>query len=137
VVPANYKLYFNPDAFASQVINIPNAAGTGTQWVNDIYWYGNSPRELSNLHGPGTENWDLNLARTFRFLERGSVDFRLDAYNALNHVKFANPVVAFGSANLTDATARGRSTSSTFGMINTATQSNFPRYLQLSIRIRF
>jgi len=137
VVPAGYKLYFNPDAFSVPVINIPNSTGTGTQWVNDIYWYGNSPRELSNLQGPGINNWDLNLARTFRFRERTTIDFRVDAYNAMNHVKFGNPTLAFGSANVTDPTARGRSTSSTFGMLNTATQANFPRYLQLSVRVRF
>jgi hypothetical protein len=137
VVPAGYKLYFNPDAFRVPVVNIPNAAGTGTQWVNDIYWYGNSPRELANLHAPGINNWDLNLARTFRVKENMTFDLRLDAYNALNRVKFANPATAFGSANLTDPSARGRSTSTTFGMISTATQSNFPRYLQISARFRF
>jgi hypothetical protein len=58
-------------------------------------------------------------------------------------VQMGTPVVAFGSPNLTAANgALGLTTSSTFGMINTATaqtsvgqSTNIPRYLQIAMRL--
>ena len=38
------------------------------------------------------------MHKTFRFKERLTMDFHLDAYNALHDMKFSNPNTAFGSA---------------------------------------
>lgn len=73
--------YFNPDAFA-----IP---ATGT--------LGNAPRNF--LIGPGSQNVDLSLFRTFTVREHVGVQVRLEAFNAFNFVNFGNPRSNMGAAN--------------------------------------
>jgi trimeric autotransporter adhesin len=144
VVPAGYKLIFNPYAFSVPVLTIPKAGSPGqTVNVANPYFYGDTPRLFTNLRGPGIANWDFSLSRTFGITEKIKLEARLDAYNAFNRVQMGTPVVAFGSPNLTAANgALGLTTSSTFGMINTATaqtsvgqSTNIPRYLQIAMRL--
>ncbi len=84
------------------------------------YSFGNAPRTTS-LRGPGFENWDISLFKSVPVRDRATVQFRAQAFNAFNTPYFAGPNTAFGSAN--------------FGRITT--QANFPRYLQLGLRIAF
>jgi hypothetical protein len=64
--------FFNPDAF-----EIPEER------------FGNSGRNV--ITGPGTQNIDLALVRSFRTSDATRLQFRLDAYNALNHPNFVAP----------------------------------------------
>jgi hypothetical protein len=84
------------------------------------YTFGDAPRTTS-LRGPGLENWDISLFKSVPIRDRANLQFRAQAFNAFNTPYFAGPNTAFGSAN--------------FGKITT--QSNFPRYLQLGLRIGF
>jgi hypothetical protein len=88
--------------------------------ASDAYTFGDAPRTTS-LRGPGFENWDISLFKSVPIHERANVQFRAQAFNAFNTPYFAGPNTAFGSAN--------------FGKITT--QANFPRYLQLGLRIAF
>ncbi|HVN18070.1 MAG TPA: hypothetical protein VMU05_04835, partial [Dongiaceae bacterium] len=40
---------------------------------------------LGTVRGPGQNNFDLSLAKTFPLYERLHLEFRVDAFNALNH----------------------------------------------------
>ncbi len=87
----------------------PNRIGPGTLsnpqpnlWFNTADFaapppntYGNSARGV--LYGPATANWDLSAQRKFKLLERLSLNFRLDAFNAFNTPNFANPNANIGA----------------------------------------
>ena len=145
VVPAGYKLIFNPYAFSAPVLTVPKVGSPGvTVNVADPYYYGDAPRLFDSLRGPGINNFDLTLSRTFVIKERLKLDARLDAYNAFNRVQAGLPATGFGGPNLTTAGSIGLNTSSTFGTINTQTvqtaigsNTNIPRYLQVSMRLYF
>jgi hypothetical protein len=51
--------------------------------------FGSSGRNV--IIGPGTQNLDLALVRSFRMSDLSRVQLRLDAYNALNHPNFVAP----------------------------------------------
>ena len=65
--------WFNPAAFAT-----PPA-----------FTYGNAGR--NSVYGPPLQTMDFALARTFRFTERASFQFRAEAFNALNKVNLGTP----------------------------------------------
>jgi len=57
---------------------------------------------FNGIRADGINNWDLSLFKNFRIMERGTLQFRIENYNALNHVQFGapntNPVnAAFGT----------------------------------------
>ncbi len=143
VVPAGYKLIFNPYAFSAPVLTVPKVGSPGvTVNVADPYYYGDTPRLFDNLRGPGIDNFDMSLSRTFNVRERLKLDVRLDAFNAFNRVQPGLPATGFGGPNLTTPGSIGLNTSSTFGMISTSTiqtavgsNTNVPRYLQISMRL--
>ena len=65
--------YFNTAAF--------QRAAPGT--------FGNSGRNI--LQGPGVNNVDMGLSKSFRFKERYRVQFRWEMFNAFNRATFDNP----------------------------------------------
>jgi len=76
----------------------PQAVGNGTGYG----WNG-----LGGLQGPGQNNWDMSLAKTFKVKEAQTVEFRTEFFNAFNHPQFLNPSanVALGSFGQIGATA--------------------------------
>jgi hypothetical protein len=87
---------------------IPPAAG---------HW-GNAGR--NSIIGPGQFLLNASMLRTFRFTDRVSGDFRLDAANLLNHVTFTS----WGTT----------ANSSQFGL---PVSANAMRTVQTSFRVRF
>jgi len=81
--------WFNPAAYANP--------GSGT--------FGNARR--NSLIGPSFSNVDLSLAKEFSLTERLKLEVRGDAYNAFNHVNYANPDanVGYSGSTLADTTA--------------------------------
>jgi hypothetical protein len=108
--------YFNKAAFCSAP-----AIGNGTD-------YGNSG--VGIILGPGQFNWDMAVLKTIKFLEKQSVQFRTEFFNAFNHPQFANPNF---SAAATYALPNVRS--GAFGQI-TATNVN-PRVIQFALKYSF
>ena len=113
------RYWFNPCAFA------PQALGT----------FGNEHR--NDLVGPA--NWNLNLAlwRSFAIPEHIRLDFRIEAFNALNHTQIGNPVTS-GATTASLTTGGSNSTLSTStGIITSSATSYQPRIMQLAIKATF
>jgi hypothetical protein len=85
------------------------------------YHLGNGPAYYDNLRGPGLASTDLSLFKEFHAVERLSVQFRAEAFNAFNHVQFGNP----------DTTV----TDPGFGTITS--QNNLPRQIQFGLKLLF
>ena len=81
-------LYFDPSAFQSPTVADPNNA------------FGNLGHNA--LRGPGRDNWDLSVFKSFTFSEaRGSrLELRLETFNTWNHTQFQNV-----DTNINDARA--------------------------------
>jgi len=79
---------------------------------------GDAPRFF--FHGPGLNNWDINLQKITKITESMNVAFRAEFFNAFNHAQFGLP-----DGNITD---------STFGLVTTA---NPPRIIQFGLKFQF
>jgi hypothetical protein len=88
---------------------------------NAPFTFGNAPRIMPNLRCAGISNWDLSLFKNTTITERIKVQFRAEAFNALNRVQFGVPNTSINSA--------------LFGVITS--QQNIPRNLQLGLRLLF
>lgn len=95
------------------------------------YTYGNAPRMLPCL-GPGSNNSDVSINKSFKVGERLNLQFRAEALNAFNTPQFGNPTLTY-VVNSNGNAATG--TSQTLG--NVTTQINYSRIVQLGGRISF
>jgi hypothetical protein len=105
--------YFNTSCFMTPPVI--GADGIGTA-------FGNSATGM--VDGPGQANLDLALSKTVSIrwpLESGTLQFRAEFYNALNHPQFANPDTNFSSP--------------TFGLISSTSVN--ARVGQLAIKFAF
>jgi hypothetical protein len=100
---------------------------------------GNAPRDV--YRGPGINNWDLTLAKTFPITsEKRVFEFRWEFYNFFNHTQFRGPVGGdtTTTADGVDAVARfdpaGNQVNARFGQPIAARAS---RAMQVSLRFRF
>ena len=73
--------------------------------------------------GPGMENLDAVVSRGFLVKDNRSLEFRVEAFNALNHAQF------FGASSV-----EGNISSGTFGQ---AVSAMPPRLMQLALRYQF
>ena len=92
--------------------NLPRDQRTPDRWfdpsafaVPGPFLFGNSAANV--IYGPGLENLDLTIARTFRLNERLALDFRSEFFNLFNeaHFSFPNAVVNTSSAGTISTTA--------------------------------
>jgi hypothetical protein len=80
---------------------------------------------------------DLSLAKRFRFKEKAELQFRLDAFNALNHTQFDQVNATFnGALGATTPTNLASETGNPTGF-GAVTSVRPPRNLQLSARFQF
>ncbi len=73
--------YLNPAAFSNPL--------TGT--------YGNCGR--NNFYGPHRINFDFSTIKDFHVTERQSLQFRMEMFNAPNHVELGTPNASWGNSN--------------------------------------
>ncbi|PYV71731.1 MAG: TonB-dependent receptor [Acidobacteria bacterium] len=89
--------------------------------------FGNAGRNI--IRGPGFQNWDLSLFKTFPINENRRLEFRAEFFNAFNHVnpEFSNP------NNIAEniATENG---SPGFGFAQAARD---PRFIQFALKFYF
>jgi hypothetical protein len=74
-------LWYDPTAFRRTDCNIPNRL--------DLCHYGNAGNGI--LVSPGTKMVDLSIAKNWVFRERARLQFRGEAFNALNTPQFGTP----------------------------------------------
>ncbi len=113
--PIGSKLnnYFNASCFTTPPVIGANGIGTA---------FGNSGTGI--VDGPGQANLDLSLSKSVIVnwpIEKSSVQFRAEFFNALNHPQFAKPDSNF--------------TSPTFGVISSTAVN--PRVIQLALKLAF
>ena len=111
------NLYFDCGAF----VQIPDVPGSG---------YG-LPRNF--FRGPHRTNFDLALAKTTPIGEQVKTEFRVEAFNLLNHTEFDNPDTnifssTFGQITDTDVNAAEG---------NSSSRGHSERVLQLALRVTF
>jgi len=94
--------WFNTDAFSRAAVT-----------------YGSSQRHP--VVGPGLETLDLSLAKSFRLLQGQQLQFRWEAFNALNTPQWGNPNGTLGNVN--------------FGVISSTRVNN--REMQFSLKYLF
>ncbi len=99
---ARIQKWLNPAAFA----------------VNTLGTFGNVGRNV--FIGPGYASTDLALQKDFKVIERASIQFRAEAFNAFNRANLQNPTGDLLSGN--------------FMVINSAFD---PRILQFAVRVKW
>ena len=106
----NQNGWYNPKAFSNPV------AGT----------FGNCAR--NNLLGPRQVNIDFSAIKNFRITERQALQFRMEMFNAPNHVELGTPSASWGgSSSVTPP--------SNFGFI-TSTRASM-RQIQFALKYNF
>ena len=90
--------------------------------------FGNAGREI--LYSPGTVDFDLSAAKNFAITERFKLQFRVDAFNALNHPQFG-----FTSASIAVDPVTRRDLASSSTSITSTIADN--RDLQLALKLYF
>jgi hypothetical protein len=108
--------FFNKAAFCA-----PTTIGNGTD-------YGNSGTGV--IQGPGQFNWDLALLKNIKMVEKHSIQFRTEFFNAFNHPQFSNPNYGIGAVYALPNVRSG-----SFGQI-TSTSVN-PRVVQFALKYSF
>ena len=84
----------------------------------------------NNYFGPSFFNSDLTLTKSFAIWESVATVFRMDAFNAFNHINAGNPGGdVFGSV--------GAPTGSAAGFIGGEAPGPGPRQLEFSLRVQF
>jgi hypothetical protein len=138
-------LNFPRPSYLGGPVWIPNAAAPGGKELNpDVFQVlksgvqGNLGR--NNIAGLGMWQADIAVGREFRFRERLRLDVRVEAFNALNHSNFGDPI------KYLDSPLFGQSTSMLNLMLGTGSsgsglapmlQSGGPRLLQGTVRFWF
>jgi hypothetical protein len=132
-VTGNLNQYFNPDMF-SMAPEFPSPEG-GSNFVGQL---GSAGRNI--LRGPGSSDWNFSLVKDtkVKFLgEGGSVQFRAEFFNVLNHPTFKfgflAPIMFFG--NPADTGPFSESPRATNSQIRTT--DGDPRQIQFAIKILF
>ena len=104
----NQNLWFNPAAFANPL------GGT----------FGNCGRD--NLRGPKRVNFDASVIKDFRIREKQALQFRMEMFNAPNHVELGTPNTSWSGS--------GAAAPSNFGQITNAATM---RQIQMALKFNF
>jgi hypothetical protein len=89
----------------------------------------------NDIPGFGLTQVDLSIGRKFPIADQLNLQFRVDAFNLLNHPNFTNPFayVGLGSFFLQSSSTLNNG----LGGLNPLFQEGGPRSLQLSLRLAF
>jgi hypothetical protein len=114
ILPGSLQINTNPrsgrELFNTAVI-VPESMGQ----------LGDSGRRI--FHGPGIENFDVQVSKTVRLGEAKSLDLRVEAFNLFNHAQFYGPTSVDGEVNDPD-----------FGHVVSAAA---PRLMQVAAKLHF
>jgi hypothetical protein len=127
----------NGDAAANERVNmlgspiLSGGAGFNQSYLNPVSFvkaplgdFGNEGRNA--FYGPGRWNFDASFFKTTTIAERARLEYRFEAFNALNHPQLGNPGTTLSA--------------STFGKITTvatASTATGARVLQMGLKLIF
>jgi len=145
LITGSPTLYARPDRVAGQPLWVASSGAGGGRSVNPAAFANPTTGQEGNegrndIPGFGLTQVDLSLARKFAVTEYANLQFRMDAFNVLNHPNFANPLgYYFGTIPLTtyleSPSMLNRGTG--LGGLNPLFQQGGPRSLQLSLKLTF
>jgi hypothetical protein len=110
----NTMQWFDPTAFAKELL--PGSTTVAT--------FGNLGHNA--LRGPGRDNWNMAMFKSFAFTERAHLELRAESYNTWNHTQFKGDVNGGGINNNVGGTDFGK-----------FTQAYDPRVFQLGAKMIF
>jgi hypothetical protein len=120
---ANNRAADRPHLIGNALLDNP----TIDRWFNTSafaasapFTYGNTPRTLPNVRGPGFASVDFSLAKNIAFTETLRLQFRSEFFNLTNRVNLNQPDTNFTSGN--------------FGRIISAGE---PRRVQFGLKLYF
>jgi hypothetical protein len=82
----------------------------------------NYPTRWSDVRASRVNNLDMGIYKNFNIVEKVKIQFRVETFNAFNHVRFAAP--------------NSDPTNSSFGVVGT-TQQSAPRTVQMALKLMF
>jgi len=82
-----------------------------------------NPWTWAGVEGPGIQQVDMTISKSFSITERFKLEVRGEGYNVLNHINLSNPIVDFNNAN--------------FGKITTKLVAYNGREIQYGLRLVF
>jgi hypothetical protein len=148
VITGNPRQWFNPLMFALQptyyqgttvpgVGTFPAIAGCDPS-LSTCYWgqLGNTGRDT--LRGPGFGNWDFSIVKDTAIHalgEQGSLQFRAEMFNVLNHTNFGMPDPRAFNGNPADTGVYSESPNANVGIISQT--SGKSRQIQFALRLTF
>jgi len=114
--------------------SLPKSQQTFNQFFNTSVFQLPAVGTVGNLgrtvfRGPGINNWDAALVKSFPLREPMRLQLRLEAYNALNHTQFTTVNTA---AQFNPTT--GQQVNAAFGQFTAAAN---PRQVQLAVKLTF
>ena len=128
----------NPNTGTDNPYNRINAAAFAPPQVGSI----GLESGVNFLTGPGINNWDVSLQKSFSFKERAHLQFRIDAFNVFNHTQFSGINSTLNFASITNPTPtnlylKPDGTVNNINGFGTVNGARDPRILQTVIRIQF
>ena len=143
---ASHFFWYNPAMFSIAPQTLSPAAeqascAPGTAPCNFIGQLGNSGRDI--LSGPPFRNWDFSLVKDTKvgFLgEAGSIQFRAEFFDVLNHPNFALPnglVFSGNSGDLTPFSEKPRGTAGSITKTIVPSGGTGARNIQFALRLEF
>lgn len=137
--PARVRIVGNPYLNTSSgPYNRINAAAFAAPLVGSL----GLDSGVNYLTGPGLNDWDISLQKSFTVKERLRFEFRADAFNAFNHPQFQgmNSTLNFASLtnpNPTNLFLKADGSLNNINGFGTITGAADPRIMQLVIRVQF
>ncbi len=125
-----------PNYVSGMSVGLPHP--TKNEWFNTQaftnapnYTFGDVPRTLPHVRAPGAENVDISLFKTTTIHKNLALQFRVEAFNAYNHVNLGVPNTIYTPSN---STTTATNTNGSFGTITSAADA---RDIQLALKIIF
>jgi hypothetical protein len=128
----------NPNTGSDNPYNRINAAAFAPPQVGSL----GLESGVNYLTGPGINNWDMSIQKSFSIKERAHVQFRIDAFNVFNHTQFSGVNSTLNFTSITNPTPtnlylKSDGTVNNINGFGTVNGARDPRILQTVIRIQF
>jgi hypothetical protein len=112
----NTNQWFDPSAFSIAPVSQGSSVAT----------FGNLGHNA--LRGPGRDNWNIALFKSFPLVEQSHIELRAESYNTWNHTQFSASTVGGGASGGVGSSLNGTD----FGKANSAFD---PRVFQFGAKV--